>query len=87
MTARRGVVATYEWTVPGARSLEHRERVERALADARGARKQTAPKASMILTADRWKRARDVLHHAMQMDEEKRSDFLDGQCASDPSLG
>ena len=40
----------------------------------------------MTLTPERWKRARDVLHEAMQMDEEERSDFLDSQCASDPSL-
>jgi len=40
----------------------------------------------MTLTPERWRRARDVLHQAMQMDEEKRSGFLDSQCASDPSL-
>jgi len=40
----------------------------------------------MTLTPERWQRARDVLHEAMQMDEEERSDFLDSQCASDPSL-
>jgi hypothetical protein len=40
----------------------------------------------MTLTPERWKRARDVLHEAMQMDEEERSDFLESQCASDPSL-
>ena len=46
MTARCGVVATYEWTVPGARSLEHRERVERALADARGVERQVSQSAA-----------------------------------------
>ena len=40
----------------------------------------------MTLTPERWQRARDVLHEAMQMDEGERSDFLDSQCASDPSL-
>ena len=40
----------------------------------------------MTLTPERWQRARDVLHEAMQMDEAERSDFLDSQCASDPSL-
>src|SRR5215469_3073846 len=40
----------------------------------------------MTLTPERWQRARDVLHEAMQMEEEERSDFLDSQCASDPSL-
>src|SRR6516165_6619305 len=40
----------------------------------------------MTLTPERWQRARDVLHEAMEMEEEDRSDFLDSQCASDPSL-
>ena len=40
----------------------------------------------MTLTPERWQRARDVLHEAMQMDEEARSGFLDSQCATDPSL-
>lgn len=39
----------------------------------------------MTLTPERWLRARDVLHQAMQIDEEKPSDFLDGQCAGNPS--
>src|SRR5215813_8500549 len=40
----------------------------------------------MTLTPERWKRARDVLNDAMEMDEQERSAFLDSQCASDPSL-
>jgi len=40
----------------------------------------------MTLTPERWQRARDVLHEAMQMDEGERSAFLDSQCASDPSM-
>ena len=40
----------------------------------------------MTLTPERWQRARDVLHEAMEMDERERSAFLDSQCASDPSL-
>lgn len=40
----------------------------------------------MTLTPERWQRARDVLHEAMQMDDEDRSAYLDSQCASDPSL-
>jgi eukaryotic-like serine/threonine-protein kinase len=40
----------------------------------------------MSLTPERWQRARDLLHEAMQMDEAQRSAFLDRQCASDPSL-
>jgi serine/threonine protein kinase len=40
----------------------------------------------MTLTPERWQRARDVLHEAMEMEEEDRSEFLDSQCASDPSL-
>src|SRR5215469_3075217 len=40
----------------------------------------------MTLTPERWRRARDVLHEAMQLKETERSDFLDSQCASDPSL-
>ncbi len=40
----------------------------------------------MTLTPERWLRARDVLHEAMQMGEQERSAFLDSQCTSDPSL-
>ncbi len=40
----------------------------------------------MTLTPERWQRARDVLHEAMQLEVEERSVFLDSQCASDPSL-
>jgi Tol biopolymer transport system component len=40
----------------------------------------------MTLTPERWQRARDVLHEAMQMEEDDRSAFLDSQCATDPSL-
>src|SRR6516165_8885867 len=40
----------------------------------------------MTLTPERWQRARDVLHEAMEMDDEDRSAYLDSQCASDPSL-
>ena len=40
----------------------------------------------MTLTPERWQRARDVLHEAMQMDEQERSAFLDSQCTNDPSL-
>ena len=40
----------------------------------------------MTLTPERWKRARDVLHEAMEMGEGERSAFLDSQCASDPSF-
>jgi len=42
--------------------------------------------ACLTLTPERWHRARDILHDAMQMDEEERSDFLDSQCANDRSL-
>src|SRR5664279_2765053 len=35
---------------------------------------------------ERWHQVREVLHEAMQMDEEERSAFLDSQCATDPSL-
>ena len=35
---------------------------------------------------ERWQQVREVLHEAMQMDEEERSAFLDSQCATDPSL-
>ncbi len=35
---------------------------------------------------ERWHQVREVLHEAMQMDEQERSAFLDSQCASDPSL-
>ena len=35
---------------------------------------------------ERWQRARDVLHEAMQLDGDERSDFLDSQCAGDPLL-
>jgi len=40
----------------------------------------------MTFTPERWQKARDVLHEAMEMDEGDRSAFLDSQCASDPSL-
>ena len=40
----------------------------------------------MTLTPERWQRARDVLHEAMEMGQSDRSAFLDSQCASDPSL-
>ena len=40
----------------------------------------------MTLTPERWQKAREVLHQAMQMDEEERSGFLDSQCASESSL-
>jgi Tol biopolymer transport system component len=40
----------------------------------------------MTLTPERWQRARNVLHEAMEMEEEDRSAYLDSQCASDPSL-
>ena len=40
----------------------------------------------MTLTPERWRQVRDVLHEAMQMDEEERAAFLDSQCATDPSL-
>jgi len=40
----------------------------------------------MTLTPERWQRARDVLHEAMQMDAADRSAFLDRQSAADPSL-
>ena len=40
----------------------------------------------MTLTPERWQRARDVLHEAMEMDAAHRSAFLDSQCDSDPSL-
>ena len=40
----------------------------------------------MTLTPERWQKARDVLHEAMQMEKTDRSAFLDSQCASDPSL-
>ncbi len=40
----------------------------------------------MTLTPERWQKARDLLHDAMQMDEAQRSVFLESQCASDPSL-
>ncbi len=35
---------------------------------------------------ERWQQVREVLHEAMQMDEEEQSAFLDSQCATDPSL-
>jgi serine/threonine protein kinase len=35
---------------------------------------------------ERWQQVREVLHEAMQMDEQERSAFLDIQCATDPSL-
>ena len=35
---------------------------------------------------ERWHQVREVLHEAMQMDDEERSAFLDSQCATDPSL-
>ena len=35
---------------------------------------------------ERWQQVREVLHEAMQMDDEERSAFLDSQCATDPSL-
>ncbi len=38
------------------------------------------------MTPERWQQVREVLHEAMQMDEEERSAFLDGQCACDNSL-
>ena len=40
----------------------------------------------MTLTPERWQRARDVLHEAMEMDAAHRSVFLDSQCAGDLSL-
>ncbi len=40
----------------------------------------------MTLTPERWQRARDVLHEAMEMDAVHRSVFLDSQCAGDLSL-
>jgi hypothetical protein len=43
-------------------------------------------RAGMTITAQRWWQVRDVLHEAMQMDEQERSAFLDSQCASNPSL-
>ena len=35
---------------------------------------------------ERWQQVREVLHEAMQMDDEERSAFLDSQCATDPAL-
>jgi len=40
----------------------------------------------MTLTPERWQRARDILHEAMEMEHEDMSAYLDSQCASDPSL-
>src|SRR5215472_3446568 len=40
----------------------------------------------MALTPERWKRARDVLHEARQMDEKERTAFLDRQCNGDSKL-
>ena len=35
---------------------------------------------------ERWRQVRELLHEAMQMDDEERSAFLNSRCATDPTL-
>ena len=38
------------------------------------------------MTPERWERVRDVLGQVLELETDKRSQFLDGACANDPSL-
>jgi eukaryotic-like serine/threonine-protein kinase len=38
------------------------------------------------MTGENWERVKEILHQAMQLAPEKRSEFLDGACVSDAAL-
>jgi serine/threonine protein kinase len=38
------------------------------------------------MTGENWERVKEILHQAMRLAPQERSEFLDGTCASDPAL-